>query len=466
MVGKKYKICGVGAGILGVPVCAVIASKCPEYSVSVVDCDRDIINQWNNGPDYPISEVGLDDLLKQCNGKNFIISSEADAYLADADIILICVKTPAKSLGVGRGRAADLGSIEAVSRQIVASGNSSAIVVVQSTVPIGATDLINSIFSANKKQPSKLIVLSNPQFVSEGSVIENLLHPDRVVLGGEADAVSRKATNVISSIYERWVPKEKILTMSTKSAEVTKLVTNAFLAQRVSSINAISSVCEETAADVRQVADAVGRDTRVGGHFLDAGLGFGGNTLPPDLHHLVYTCESLELPIVAAFWNAVLTVNEFQVSRFFRKITAHYCETLRDKRLALLGCAFKKGTPDVKNSPAIMICCRLLLEDSTIAVYDPLAKKEFLVDAITDILGQKPANIDNLIWCATPMEAAENADGIIVCTDCDEFKTLDYNALYQTMRKPASFFDGRLVAPHRELQEIGFRVEALGVRLK
>uniref|UniRef100_A0A5K3EJF8 UDP-glucose 6-dehydrogenase n=1 Tax=Mesocestoides corti TaxID=53468 RepID=A0A5K3EJF8_MESCO len=465
MVHKNYKICGVGAGILGVPVCAVIASQFPEFSVSVVDDDNSLVDQWNSGSNYPISELGLEELLKKCKGRNLVISSEVDRYLADADIILICVKTPAKSLGVGRGRAADLGCIEAVSRQIVASGNSSAIVVVQSTVPIGATDHINSIFSANNKA-SNFVVISNPQFVSEGSVIENLLQPDRVVLGGEATEASQRAVQILKNIYARWIPEEKIITISTKSAEVAKLVTNAFLAQRVSSINSISSVCEETAADVRQVADAVGRDRRVGPHFLDAGLGFGGNTLPADVHHLVYTCESLQLPTVAAYWNSVLSVNEFQVNRFFRKITAHFCETLRGKRIAVFGCAFKKGTPEVRNSPAVVICCRLLLEDANIAVYDPLADLQSLVDAVSETLGQKPANIDNLVWCKTPIEAAENADGIIVCTDCDEFKTLDYKAIYDSMRKPASFFDGRLVVPHKDLLKIGFRVEAVGVCLK
>ncbi|KAM7537023.1 hypothetical protein Aperf_G00000078461 [Anoplocephala perfoliata] len=467
MSTKDYKICGVGVGILGVPVCSLIASKCPEFSVSVVDNDKVLVGQWNKGCDHPISEPGLDELLKQCVGRNLTISSDVDAYLKDADIILICVKTPTKSLGFGRGRAADLGSIEEVARQIVSTCTSSAIVVVQSTVPIGATDLIASIFNANKKNhASNFVVVSNPQFVSEGRIIESLLNPDHVILGGESNEASQKALHVISSIYERWVPRDKIFTMSTKSAEVSKLVTNAFLAQRISSINTIASVCEETAADVRQVARAVGKDSRVGPHFLEAGLGFGGNTLPADLNHLVYTCESLDLPIVAAYWSAVLSVNEYQISRFFRKITAHYCETLRGKRLVLLGCAFKKGTPDVKNSPAVFICCRLLLEDAIVAVYDPLSKLEFLIDAITETLGQKPANINNIIWCSTPMEAAKNADGIIVCTDCDEFKTLDYKTMYESMRKPASFFDGRLVAQHKELQEIGFRVEALGVRLQ
>ncbi|VDO13438.1 unnamed protein product [Rodentolepis nana] len=494
MSSNKFKICGVGAGILGVPICSVIASKCPEFSVSVVDNDKAIIDQWNKGSEHPITEAnlyslflqlfpGLENLLKECLGKNLSISSDVDTYLKDADIILICVKTPTKSLGFGRGRAADLGSIEEVARQIVSSCTSSAIVVVQSTVPIGATDLIVSIFNANKKvraiftclqitilrkkqNPSNFVVISNPQFVSEGGVTESILNPDRVILGGEPNAPSQKALAIISSIYERWVPRDKILTMSTKSAEVSKLVTNAFLAQRVSSINAIASICEETAADVRQVAGAVGWDSRIGPHFLEAGLGFGGNTLPADLHRLVYTCESLDLPTVAAYWNSILSVNEYQISRFFRKITAHYCETLRGKKLAILGCAFKKGTPDVKNSPAVFICCRLLLEDALVAVYDPLSKMDFLADAIIETLGQEPANLDNIIWCETPMEAASNSDGIIVCTDCDEFKTLDYKAVYDSMRKPASFFDGRLVAPHSELKEIGFRVEALGLKMQ
>ncbi|VDL57949.1 unnamed protein product [Hymenolepis diminuta] len=283
---------------------------------------------------------------------------------------------------------------------------------------------------------SNFAVISNPQFVSEGIVTESLLNPDRVILGGETDPASQKALGVISSIYERWVPRDRILKMSTKSAEVSKLVINAFLAQRVSSINAIASVCEETAADVRQVAGAIGCDSRIGPHFLEAGLGFGGNTLPADLHRLVYTCESLDLPVVADYWSAVLSVNEYQISRFFRKVTAHYCETLRGKKLAVLGCAFKKGTPDVKNSPAVFICSRLLLEDAIAAVYDPLSKREFLVDAIIETFGRKLGKF-----------------------------TLDYKAMYNSMRKPASFFDGRLVAPHRELKEIGFRVEALGVKI-
>nr|CDS29204.1 UDP glucose 6 dehydrogenase [Hymenolepis microstoma] len=467
MSSNTFKICGVGAGILGVPICSVIASKCPEFSVSVVDNDKAIIDQWNGGSEYPITEPGLENLLKKCVGKNLSISSDVDTYLKDADIILICVKTPTKSLGFGRGRAADLGCIEEVARQIASTCTSSAIVVVQSTVPIGATDLIASIFNANRKQnPSNFVVISNPQFVSEGGVTESILNPDRVILGGEPNAPSQKALAVISSIYERWVPRDKILTMSTKSAEVSKLVTNAFLAQRVSSINAIASICEETAADVRQVAGAVGWDSRIGPYFLEAGLGFGGNTLPADLHRLVYTCESLDLPIVAAYWSSILSVNEYQISRFFRKITAHYCETLRGKKLAIFGCAFKKGTPDVKNSPAVFICCRLLLEDALVAVYDSLSKRDFLVGAIIETLGQEPANLDNIIWCETPMDAASNSDGIIVCTGCDEFKTLDYKAVYDSMRKPASFFDGRLVAPHKELKEIGFRVEALGLKMQ
>ncbi|KAL7065530.1 hypothetical protein AAHC03_05751 [Spirometra sp. Aus1] len=462
---KPCKICGIGAGILGVPTCAVLAMKCPEMQVCVVDEDQDLINRWNS--EYlPIDEPGLRDVLKKCIGVNLTISADVDRHLSDADIILICVNTPAKSLGVGRGRAADLSSIEKVARLIARTSQSSAITVVLSTVPIGATDHISQILHANGDGASEFVVLSNPHFISEGQVMHDLLQPDHVILGGDLQSNrSLHAINLLKQIYTRWVPDQKIVTVSTRSAEVSKLVTNAFLAQRVSSVNALSGLCEETAADVRQVAEAVGRDVRVGPYFLQASLGFGGNTLPKDVRHLVYMCESLNLPVVANYWGSVLAVNDYQVSRFFRKITAHYCETLGDKRIAIFGCTFKAGTPDVCDSPAIKICSRLIKERATVTIYDPLARKDETFDAVSGQLGGTPVG-DQLIWCSSPAEAAAGADGIVICTNLEEFATLDYANMYESMRKPASLFDGRLVVDHRHLMKIGFRVEAVGVSLQ
>ncbi|XP_017470597.1 PREDICTED: UDP-glucose 6-dehydrogenase [Rhagoletis zephyria] len=459
------KVCCIGAGYVGGPTCAVMALKCPDIQVTVVDRSSERIAQWNSEK-LPIYEPGLDEVVKKCRNVNLFFSTDIETAIKEADLIFISVNTPTKNFGNGKGRAADLKYVESAARMIAEIAQSNKIVVEKSTVPVRAAESIMHILHANQRPGIRYDILSNPEFLAEGTAIEDLLHADRVLIGGEQSAEGHKAVEKLSWIYEHWIPKKNILTTNTWSSELSKLAANAFLAQRISSINSLSAVCEATGADVSEVARAVGLDSRIGSKFLQASVGFGGSCFQKDILNLVYICEGLNLPEVAAYWQQVIDMNEYQKSRFSQKIIESLFNTVSDKRISIFGFAFKKNTGDTRETPAITVCKTLLEEGAKLDIYDPKVEPEQIIDDLTHpSVTESPESVKKAVQIhSDPYSAVRGTHAIVLCTEWDEFVTLDYKRIYQSMMKPAYIFDGRKILDHECLQQIGFHVQTIGKR--
>ena len=456
---KISKICCIGAGYVGGPTCSVIAQKCPNVQVTVVDKSVERIDAWNSN-ELPVYEPGLDDVVKECRNKNLFFSTEIKKAIVDADLIFISVNTPTKDYGEGKGKAADLKFVEKAAREIaetVKSGNK--IVVEKSTVPVKAAESIATILKANSTNDVKFQVLSNPEFLAEGTAIRDLLHPDRILIGGENTVEGQEAVQALSEIYQHWVPMDKVVTMNTWSSELSKLSANAMLAQRISSINALSTLCETTGADVSQVAKAVGMDSRIGPKFLQASVGFGGSCFQKDILNLVYLYEQQGHDVEARYWRAVVEMNDHQKSRFAKKVVQSMFNTISGKKIAVLGFAFKKDTGDTRESPAIHVSQYLLEEGASLSIYDPKVQAEQVSTDLKHSLSGK------FSVSSTAYEAAENAHAIVICTEWDEFKDLNYEDLYKAMEKPAFIFDGRKILDHDQLIKIGFDVTTIGKKI-
>jgi UDPglucose 6-dehydrogenase len=450
------KITCLGAGYVGGPTMAMIAAKCPDIEVTVVDPNAARIAAWNSDR-LPVYEPGLDDVVKQARGRNLHFRTDVEAAIAAGDIIFVCVGTPTKTYGVGAGRAADLRYIESAARMIAEVSEGAKIIVEKSTIPVKTAEAMNTILRSNSKN-GQFQVLSNPEFLAEGTAIADLLNPDRILIGGERTPEGEAAMEKLVGVYARWVPRERIITTNLWSSELSKLVANAFLAQRISSINAISALCEATGADVDEVANAIGRDSRIGPKFLKASVGFGGSCFQKDILNLVYLCEHFGLPEVAAYWESVVKMNDWQKGRFTRKIVSTLFNTVSGKRIAVLGFAFKKDTNDTRESAAISVVRGLLEENATVVVYDP---KVPAAEIRRDVLGTDKTD-DRLVVATSATEAAAGAHGLAVLTEWDEFKGLDFPAIHAGMHKPAFVFDGRNILPRAALEKIGFRVFAIG----
>lgn len=450
------KICCIGAGYVGGPTMAVIALKAPDIQVTVVDMNAARIAAWNSDT-LPIYEPGLDEVVKEARGRNLFFSTDVKATIAAADIIFVSVNTPTKTYGVGAGRAADLRFIESVARTIAEVSTTPKIIVEKSTIPVKTAETIKQILAANTAGVA-FEVLSNPEFLAEGTAVPDLFNPDRVLIGGERTPGGDKAVETLVSVYARWVPRERIITTNLWSSELSKLVANAFLAQRISSINSISALCEATGADVDEVANAIGKDSRIGPKFLKASVGFGGSCFQKDILNLVYLCESFGLPEVAAYWNAVVAMNDHQKRRFSAKIVSSLFNTVADKRIAVLGFAFKKDTNDTRESAAINVVRDLLAEHANVVVYDP---KVPAAEIVADVLGKGQTN-PRLSVAASAYEAAQGAHAIAIVTEWDEFKKLDYAKILAGMQKPAFLFDGRNIVDLAKLRELGFRASGIG----
>ena len=451
------KICCIGAGYVGGPTMAMIALKAPDIQVTVVDMNPARIAAWNSD-NLPVYEPGLDDVVKQCRGRNLFFSTDVRAAIKTADIVFVSVNTPTKTYGAGAGRAADLRYVESVARAIAEVADGSKIIVEKSTIPVKTAETIKTILAANSNG-LKFSVLSNPEFLAEGTAIADLLNPDRVLIGGEHTPDGERAVETLASIYARWVPRDRIITTNLWSSELSKLVANAFLAQRISSINSISALCEATGADVDEVAHAIGRDTRIGPKFLKASVGFGGSCFQKDIMNLVYLCETFGLPEVASYWEHVVLMNNYQKSRFAQRIVRGLFNTVADKRIAILGFAFKKDTNDTRESAAIYVCRDLLAEQGNIVVYDPKVSADEIRETI---LGKNAPPNPRLAVAKTAHEACQGAHAIAVLTEWDEFKTLDFKKIHETMCKPAHIFDGRNILDMEKLKAIGFRAHAIG----
>lgn len=376
------------------------------------------------------------------------------------------VNTPTKSFGMGKGRAADLKFIELCARTIASVSESDKIVVEKSTVPVRCAANIRRILSANRKPHVNFQVLSNPEFLAEGTAILNLVNPDRVLIGGDEHLPEGKvAINTLAAIYEHWIPSERIIKANTWSAELSKLSANALLAQRVSSINAISAICEATGADVTQVAKAVGSDSRLGNKFLQPSLGFGGSCFQKDILNLVYLCESLNLQEVAEYFYRIITMNDYQRRRFARQILTTLFDSVSNKKIAVLGFAFKKNTGDTRESSAIYLCKYLLEESAHLQIYDPKVKPSQIRWELGQLTDEQDSETSSVKIATSAYEAATNAHALVICTEWDEFKMLDFQKMYDVMMKPAFVFDGRLLLDHGELQKIGFIVSCVGKKL-
>ena len=449
-------ICCIGAGYVGGPTMAMIAHKCPKIKVTVVDLDARRIAAWNHGP-LPVFEPGLEEVVHQARGRNLFFSTDIDEAIRGAQMIFICVNTPTKMYGVGAGKASDLQYVEACARRIAEVARDDKIVVEKSTLPVRTAESVRAILLAQKDGP-KFQVLSNPEFLAEGTAVRDMEHPDRVLIGGDLTVEGQAAVNALVDIYAHWVPKAKILTTNLWSSELSKLTANAFLAQRISSINAISELCEATGADVDEVAHAIGTDSRIGPKFLKASVGFGGSCFQKDILNLVYLCEHFGLAAVARYWEQVVTMNDHQKQRFTKRIVRSLYNTVANKRLAVLGFAFKKDTNDTRESPAIYVCKDLLSERAKVAIYDPQVTPE----RVSLDLGIKDLAAGGVEVCTDAYAAAKGAHALIICTEWDEFKSLDYDRIYEEMNHPAFVFDGRNVLDLAALRKIGFTASGIG----
>lgn len=458
---KIKNICCIGAGYVGGPTMAVIAQKCPEITVNVVDINPERIAAWETD-DLPIYEPGLLEVVKEARGRNLFFSTDIEKGIREADMIFISVNTPTKTYGMGKGRAADLKYVELCARQIAEVATTNKIVVEKSTLPVRTAQSIKAILDETSNGV-KFSVLSNPEFLAEGTAIADLFHPDRVLIGGEQTPEGLAAIEALTDVYAHWVPRERIIQTRLWSSELSKLTANAFLAQRISSVNSISALCEATGADVDEVAHAIGTDSRIGPKFLKSSVGFGGSCFQKDILNLVYLCEHFGLPEVAAYWDQVIIINDYQKRRFAQKIINTLFNTVSGKKIAMLGWAFKKDTNDTRESAAIYVSDHLLNDHASVHVYDPRVPAKIMY-ADLNYLGTRTVEENNEMLKVekSPYDACKDAHAIAVITEWDEFKTLDWQKIYDNMKKPAFLFDGRNILDHDGLREIGFNVYAIG----
>ena len=439
---------------------AMIAAKCPDIQVNVVDINAERIAAWNSDT-LPVYEPGLDEVVRSARGKNLFFSTEVKKAIVEADIIFVSVGTPTKTYGMGAGKAADLCYIEGAARMIAEVAKGPKIIVEKSTIPVRTAEAMKTILEANSKE-GKFQVLSNPEFLAEGTAVDDLSNPDRILIGGDSTEAGQEALEALASVYSRWIPDERIIRTNLWSSELSKLVANAFLAQRVSSINSISALCEKTGANVDEVANAIGMDSRIGPKFLNASVGFGGSCFQKDLLNLVYLSGHFGLPEVANYWQAVIDMNEWQRERFSTKIVQTLFNTVRGKKIGIWGFAFKKDTNDTRESAAIYICRDLIMEGANVAIYDPqVSKDQVFIDL--ENLGVERAVLDKqVIICNSCQDAAKEAHGVAVLTEWEEFKEVNFKKVYEGMFKPAFLFDGRNVIDAVAVRELGFDFYAIG----
>ncbi|MCD8519081.1 MAG: UDP-glucose 6-dehydrogenase [Flavobacterium sp.] len=459
-------ICCIGAGYVGGPTMAVIAQKCPHIKVTVVDLNEKRIAAWNDQDvnNIPIYEPGLSDVVAEARGRNLFFSTEVDKAIDEADMIFISVNTPTKTYGVGKGMAADLKYIELCARQIARVAKNDKIVVEKSTLPVRTASAIKDILE-HTGNGVNFQILSNPEFLAEGTAIEDLFAPDRVLIGGDTTPEGQKAIEALVEVYANWVPKDRILTTNVWSSELSKLTANAFLAQRVSSINALSELCEQTGADVSEVAKAIGLDSRIGPKFLKASVGFGGSCFQKDILNLVYIAKSYGLNEVADYWEQVVIMNDHQKRRFDKNIIKTLYNTVSGKKIAFLGWAFKKDTNDTRESAAIYVADDLLSEQATVAVFDPKVEEDQIQFDLNYLeTRSEDANKKGVQVVDNAYAACKDAHAIAVLTEWDEFKAYDWQKIYDNMLKPAFVFDGRNILNKEALEKIGFIYQGIGAR--
>ena len=463
---KITSICCIGAGYVGGPTMAVVAKQCPHIKVTIVDLNEARIAAWND-PDVnniPVYEPGLSEVVAEARGRNLFFSTDVDSAIAEAEMIFISVNTPTKTYGAGKGKGADLKWIELCARQIARVSKTDKIIVEKSTLPVRTAEAVRDILQ-NTGNGVNFQVLSNPEFLAEGTAVDDLLAPDRVLIGGDSTPEGQEAVQALVDIYANWIPAERILTTNVWSSELSKLVANAYLAQRISSINSISELCEKTEANINEVARAIGADSRIGPKFLKASVGFGGSCFQKDILNLVYISRSFGLQEVADYWEQVIIMNDHQKKRFALNMVKDLYNTVSGKKITFLGWAFKKDTNDTRESAAIYVADELLNEQAMIRVYDPKVKETQIYGDL-DYLATRKAeeNAASVKVFEDPYRACENAHAIAVLTEWDEFAAYDWQRIYDSMLKPAKIFDGRNILDAEKLRAIGFKVTSIGVR--
>lgn len=463
--GEIKNICCIGAGYVGGPTMAMIAKQCPDITVNVVDLNQARIEAWNSA-NLPIYEPGLAEVVSEARGRNLFFTTAVDDSIQAADMVFIAVNTPTKTFGIGAGRAANLEFIEKCARQIASVSTGHKIVVEKSTLPVRTAEAVKRILTTSSTGAT-FDVLSNPEFLAEGTAVQDLLKPDRVLIGGETKA----AIESLASVYGQWVPRDRVLTTNLWSSELSKLTANAFLAQRVSSINAISALCEATGASVDEVAKAIGMDSRIGPKFLKASVGFGGSCFQKDILNLVYLCGHFGLHEVAAYWEQVVQMNDYQKRRFCERMVKTMFNTVSDKRIAIWGFAFKKDTNDTRESAAIHVCRDLLRERAKLSIYDPKVPESQIRHELTQAFSNDAGEISerdrsliqqNVSVATNAYEAAKDSHAVALLTEWDEFREVDFQKIYDNMLKPAFLFDGRNILDKNVLDEVGFESQSIG----
>jgi len=461
---KIKNICCIGAGYVGGPTMSVIAKQCPDIKVTVVDLNEQRIALWNDADvnNIPIYEPGLSEVVAEARGRNLFFSTEVDKAIEEAEMIFISVNTPTKTYGAGKGMAADLKYIELCARQIARVSKTDKIVVEKSTLPVRTAEALKSILD-NTGNGVKFQILSNPEFLAEGTAVQDLMNPDRVLIGGDTTPEGQEAVNALVEVYANWVKREAILTTNVWSSELSKLTANAFLAQRVSSINALSALCEKTGASVDEVARAIGMDSRIGSKFLKSSVGFGGSCFQKDILNLVYIAKSYGLNEVADYWEQVIIMNDYQKRRFANNIVSTLYNTISGKKIAFLGWAFKKDTNDTRESAAIYVADALLDEKANLVIYDPKVEAKQMMDDMLYLNTKTKEELEkNLTVANHPEEAIDNAHAVAILTEWDEFKNYDWEMLYSKMQKPAFVFDGRNILNPEKMRAIGFIYQGIG----
>ena len=472
MVFNIKNICCIGAGFVGGPTMSVMASKCTDLFFHVVDINFERIAAWNNKDlsKLPIFEPGLKEIIENTRNKNLLFTTNIKEAIESSDIIFISVNTPTKTRGIGAGKSSDLKWVEACARQVANFSKGHTIVVEKSTLPVRTAEVIqnilNSSYSDLESPRKSFSVLSNPEFLSEGTAINDLENPDRVLIGGE----DKSAMLLLSQIYENWVPKEKILFTNIWSSELAKLTSNAFLAQRVSSINSISAICEVTGANIREVSRAIGKDSRIGSKFLDSGPGFGGSCFKKDILNLVYLAEYFGLTEVAKFWEEVVNINNWNQKRIAKIVVQRLFGTISAKKIIILGFAFKANTNDTRESAAIRICKDLINEGAELIIHDPKVnplqiEKDLQMKQFSSIKNEKIDDLNNNIgkWqFSNDLNIFDNAHAVLVLTEWEDYKKIEWNKVVKKMVKPAWVFDARSIVNVDLVKKSGINLWSLG----
>jgi UDPglucose 6-dehydrogenase len=467
----------IGAGYVGGPTCAVIAAKNPNVTVTVVDLSEKRIAAWNSNV-LPIYEPGLLELVKEARDgdlegrpANLIFSTDVDQAIADADLIFVSVNTPTKTTGSGAGKAYELGFFESAIRKIAEIADTDKIIVEKSTVPCRTAENVRDVLFATAKPGVRFDILSNPEFLAEGTAIRDLLNPDRILIGSSSTERGREAAAALAGVYESWVPKDRIIPMNLFSSELAKLASNVLLAQRISSINSLSAICEATGADIDEVSYACGLDTRIGSKMLKASVGFGGSCFKKDILCIEYISTYLHLPEVAAYWRSVVEINEYQKDRFTKRIINRLFNSLTNKKIAILGFAYKKNTADTRESAAIRICESLAAEGAQLSIYDPKVEEDQILQDL-ELQCDSYSQFKSRIQVHKDVYAAcESAHAVAILTEWDEFSNkpanpcpnpISWSRVASSMNRPMFVFDGRNIIDAPELEALGFRVECIG----